>query len=137
MGLLLWVLCPPQSAGRAWPRFVPQFPQRTRTAMDMPSLPDPSHSTCLTDACVRVASKILEALDVETDPCQDFYQYSCGGWIKRNPLPNGRSKWSTFNSIWDQNQAIMKHLLGRLWSVRATGQVSSGCRLPESQCPQG
>uniref|UniRef100_A0A8D2MFL4 endothelin-converting enzyme 1 n=1 Tax=Zonotrichia albicollis TaxID=44394 RepID=A0A8D2MFL4_ZONAL len=72
---------------------------------------DPSHSTCLTDACVRVASKILEALDTETDPCQDFYQYSCGGWIKRNPLPNGRSKWSTFNSIWDQNQAIMKHLL--------------------------
>ncbi|XP_008941864.1 PREDICTED: endothelin-converting enzyme 2, partial [Merops nubicus] len=71
----------------------------------------PSHSTCLTDACVRVASKILEALDTETDPCQDFYQYSCGGWIKRNPLPNGRSKWSTFNSIWDQNQAIMKHLL--------------------------
>nr|XP_009939946.1 PREDICTED: endothelin-converting enzyme 2-like [Opisthocomus hoazin] len=77
----------------------------------MPSLPDPSHSTCLTDACIRVASKILEALDAETDPCQDFYQYSCGGWIKRNPLPNGRSKWSTFNSIWDQNQAIMKHLL--------------------------
>ncbi|NWX94391.1 ECE2 enzyme, partial [Nothoprocta pentlandii] len=72
---------------------------------------DPSHSTCLTDACVRVASKILEALDPDTDPCQDFYQYSCGGWIRRNPLPNGRSKWSTFNSIWDQNQAIMKHLL--------------------------
>ncbi|KAM6357134.1 LOW QUALITY PROTEIN: endothelin-converting enzyme 2-like [Alca torda] len=87
------------------------FPRHTRTAPGMPSLPDPSHSTCLTDACVRVASKILEALDAETDPCQDFYQYSCGGWIKRNPLPNGRSKWSTFNSIWDQNQAIMKHLL--------------------------
>lgn len=59
-----------------------------------------------------MASKILEALDRETDPCKDFYQYSCGGWIKRNPLPDGRSKWSTFNSIWDQNQAIMKHLLG-------------------------
>uniref|UniRef100_A0A803XRC7 endothelin-converting enzyme 1 n=1 Tax=Meleagris gallopavo TaxID=9103 RepID=A0A803XRC7_MELGA len=72
---------------------------------------DPSHTMCLTDACIRVASKILEALDTDTDPCQDFYQYSCGGWIKRNPLPNGRSKWSTFNSIWDQNQAIMKHLL--------------------------
>ncbi|XP_006017174.1 endothelin-converting enzyme 2 [Alligator sinensis] len=72
---------------------------------------DPSHSTCLTEACIHVASKILEALDRETDPCKDFYQYSCGGWIKRNPLPDGRSKWSTFNSIWDQNQAIMKHLL--------------------------
>lgn len=59
-----------------------------------------------------MASKILEALDRDTNPCEDFYQYSCGGWIKRNPLPDGRSKWSTFNSIWDQNQAIMKHLLG-------------------------
>ncbi|XP_032659785.2 endothelin-converting enzyme 2 isoform X2 [Chelonoidis abingdonii] len=72
---------------------------------------DPSHTTCLTEACITVASKILEALDRETNPCEDFYQYSCGGWIKRNPLPDGRSKWSTFNSIWDQNQAIMKHLL--------------------------
>ncbi|XP_067392568.1 endothelin-converting enzyme 2 [Emydura macquarii macquarii] len=72
---------------------------------------DPSHSTCLTEACITVASKILEALDRDANPCEDFYQYSCGGWIKRNPLPDGRSKWSTFNSIWDQNQAIMKHLL--------------------------
>uniref|UniRef100_A0A670IFD0 endothelin-converting enzyme 1 n=1 Tax=Podarcis muralis TaxID=64176 RepID=A0A670IFD0_PODMU len=74
-------------------------------------LPDPSHTTCLTEACIIVAGKILEALDREINPCDDFYQYACGGWIKRNPLPDGRSKWSTFNSIWDQNQAIMKHLL--------------------------
>uniref|UniRef100_A0A8C5SKR3 endothelin-converting enzyme 1 n=1 Tax=Laticauda laticaudata TaxID=8630 RepID=A0A8C5SKR3_LATLA len=75
------------------------------------SLPDPSHTTCLSKACIIVAGKILEALDPDVKPCDDFYQYACGGWIKRNPLPDGRSKWSTFNSIWDQNQAIMKHLL--------------------------
>lgn len=131
MALLGWLWCPQTQGGkgrmgrdrsawgsccgcsalpRAWPCL--SFPQYTHKALGVPSVPDPSHSMCLTDACIRVASKILEALDVETDPCQDFYQYSCGGWIKRNPLPNGRSKWSTFNSIWDQNQAIMKHLLG-------------------------
>uniref|UniRef100_A0A8B9SPF4 endothelin-converting enzyme 1 n=1 Tax=Anas platyrhynchos TaxID=8839 RepID=A0A8B9SPF4_ANAPL len=102
-------LRPPQGAVGARHRGAPPVSPR-RTALPSPP-PDPSRSICLTDACVRVASKILEALDPATDPCQDFYQYSCGGWIRRNPLPTGRSKWSTFNSIWDQNQAIMKHLL--------------------------
>ncbi|KAI5940291.1 endothelin-converting enzyme 2 isoform X2 [Manis javanica] len=72
---------------------------------------DPSHSTCLTEACIRVAGKILESLDRGVSPCEDFYQFSCGGWIRRNPLPDGRSRWNTFNSLWDQNQAVLKHLL--------------------------
>ncbi|KAM5334746.1 endothelin-converting enzyme 2 isoform 3-T3 [Glossophaga mutica] len=72
---------------------------------------DTSHSTCLTEACIRVAGKILETLDRGVSPCEDFYQFSCGGWIRRNPLPVGRSRWNTFNSLWDQNQAILKHLL--------------------------
>ncbi|XP_036926899.1 endothelin-converting enzyme 2 isoform X3 [Sturnira hondurensis] len=72
---------------------------------------DTSHSTCLTEACIRVAGKILETLDRGVSPCEDFYQFSCGGWIRRNPLPIGRSRWNTFNSLWDQNQAILKHLL--------------------------
>lgn len=75
---------------------------------------DPSSGLCLTEACVTVSSKIVEALDRTIDPCQDFYQYACGGWIRKNPLPDGRSRWSTFNSIWDQNQAMLKHLLGKL-----------------------
>uniref|UniRef100_A0A8C4D919 endothelin-converting enzyme 1 n=1 Tax=Dicentrarchus labrax TaxID=13489 RepID=A0A8C4D919_DICLA len=66
---------------------------------------------CLSEACVTVASQMVEAMDRSADPCQDFYQFACGGWMRKNPLPDGRSRWSTFNSIWEQNQALLKHLL--------------------------
>ncbi|XP_056138989.1 endothelin-converting enzyme 2b isoform X1 [Lampris incognitus] len=66
---------------------------------------------CLSEACVTLAGKMVEAMDRSADPCQDFYQFACGGWIRKNPLPDGRPRWSTFNSIWQQNQALLKHLL--------------------------
>ncbi|XP_055515409.1 endothelin-converting enzyme 1-like isoform X2 [Leucoraja erinacea] len=66
---------------------------------------------CLTESCVKVASTVLQSLDRSVDPCHDFYNYACGGWIKANPLPDGKSRWGTFNNLWDKNQAIMKHLL--------------------------
>uniref|UniRef100_A0A3Q2QZJ8 endothelin-converting enzyme 1 n=1 Tax=Fundulus heteroclitus TaxID=8078 RepID=A0A3Q2QZJ8_FUNHE len=77
-----------------------------------PSRPaDSGRGLCLSEGCVTVASQIVEAMDRSADPCQDFYQFACGGWMRKNPLPDGRSRWSTFNSIWEQNQALLKHLL--------------------------
>ncbi|MGH0120139.1 UNVERIFIED_CONTAM: hypothetical protein FKN15_065300 [Acipenser sinensis] len=66
---------------------------------------------CLSESCIKVASSILGSLDRTVDPCQDFYSYACGSWVKTNPLPDGHSRWGTFNSLWEHNQAIMKHLL--------------------------
>ncbi|XP_064461108.1 endothelin-converting enzyme homolog isoform X2 [Ornithodoros turicata] len=66
---------------------------------------------CVTPACVTVASSILNAIDLEADPCEDFYQYSCGGWIKSNPLPDGKSIWGTFGKLWQENQLVMKNVL--------------------------
>src|SRR2546423_11874486 len=32
----------------------------------------------------------VDALDRKADPCVDFYQFACGGWIAKNPLPADR-----------------------------------------------
>ncbi|KAL4622510.1 endothelin-converting enzyme 1 isoform X2 [Arapaima gigas] len=66
---------------------------------------------CLSEACVTVASTVLGALDRSVDPCHDFYNFACGGWVKNNPLPDGKSRWGPFSSLWERNMATMKHLL--------------------------
>ncbi|XP_036203207.1 endothelin-converting enzyme 1 isoform X4 [Myotis myotis] len=68
-------------------------------------------SVCLSQGCVSVTSSILNSMDPRVDPCQDFFTYACGGWIKTNPVPDGHSRWGTFSHLWEHNQAIIKHLL--------------------------
>jgi len=36
----------------------------------------------------------VSAMDRTADPCQDLYQYSCGGWMKDNPIPGDQASWS-------------------------------------------
>lgn len=60
-----------------------------------------------------MAGAVLGGLDRTADPCSDFYQYACGGWMKSNPLPEGKSRWGTFSDLWEQNMLVMKHLLGK------------------------
>lgn len=76
-------------------------------------LPAAHPGLCLTEPCITVASGVLGGLDQSVDPCNDFYDFACGGWIKRNPLPDGKSRWGTFSNLWDHNILVMKHLLGK------------------------
>ncbi|XP_063218947.1 endothelin-converting enzyme homolog isoform X2 [Bacillus rossius redtenbacheri] len=68
---------------------------------------------CLTLPCVMVASSILESLNQHVDPCHDFYEFSCGGWVKNNPIPYEKSIWGTFGKLEQQNQLVIKNVLER------------------------
>src|SRR5208337_427201 len=51
----------------------------------------------------QIPSFDLTAIDKTADPCVDFYQYSCGNWIKNNPIPSDQSAWGRFSELADNN----------------------------------
>src|ERR1700742_4005752 len=34
-----------------------------------------------------------KVMDLEADPCGNFFRYACGGWIDANPIPADQSSW--------------------------------------------
>ena len=53
----------------------------------------------------------VSAMDPTVDPCVDFYTYSCGGWMKKNPIPPDQSSWSTYGKLQDENLAQLRTIL--------------------------
>ena len=43
------------------------------------------------------------AMDRTADPCVDFYEYSCGGWKKMNPIPSDQTSWSVYGKLYEDN----------------------------------
>ena len=53
----------------------------------------------------------LKAIDKTVDPCQDFFHYACGNWIKANPIPARYPRWSRFDELKDRDQEILRQIL--------------------------
>jgi putative endopeptidase len=79
----------------------------------------------------QTPQKTLQALDPKSmdtsaDPCVNFYQYACGGYLKQTPIPADESSYGQFNEIGDQNLLVLQSIL-----EQAAG--SKGPRTPNEQ----
>ncbi len=54
------------------------------------------------------------ALDRATAPCDDFYQFACGGWMKATAIPDDQASWvRSFSVIHEDNEKLLRAILER------------------------
>src|SRR6185437_9751233 len=53
----------------------------------------------------------VTSMDRSYDPCENFYEYSCGGWQKKNPIPPDQTSWSVYGKLYQDNLQFLRGIL--------------------------
>lgn len=55
-----------------------------------------------------LASSLLNSIDPTADPCNNFFQFACGMWRKRQVIPEDKSITGVFYQVDDSVDIILK-----------------------------
>jgi endothelin-converting enzyme/putative endopeptidase len=65
-------------------------------------------------------------IDTSIDPCENFYHFSCNGWLKQNPLPADQTSYDRFTELYEQTRVRLRQIL-------EAASASSPGRTPNEQ----
>ncbi|XP_053777819.1 membrane metallo-endopeptidase-like 1 [Desmodus rotundus] len=86
--------------------------EKTPVAREPRAIEEPQQDEiCTSPGCVIAAARVLQNMDPSKEPCDDFYQYACGGWLRRQVVPETNSRYSIFDILRDELEVTLKGVL--------------------------
>uniref|UniRef100_A0A7N8XJS1 Endothelin converting enzyme like 1 n=1 Tax=Mastacembelus armatus TaxID=205130 RepID=A0A7N8XJS1_9TELE len=78
---------------------------------------------------VRAARFVQANIDPTIQPCQDFYSFACGGWLRRHGIPEDKLSYGIITAIGEHNEEKLQRLL--LEPIRRRGYNSAERKVKE------
>jgi len=66
---------------------------------------------CNTNVCQTAGKLIRDSMNLSVDPCDDFYAFSCGGWMATHTIPPEKSRYDSFDVLEEELQKSLKEEL--------------------------
>ncbi|CAO3633652.1 unnamed protein product [Cunninghamella echinulata] len=90
------------------------------------------NNICRSNQCYKISDNILNSIDFNINPCDDFYQYSCGSWLKNTHLDTNQSEASQFYYVDKQNENTISILLQSTYT-ELLEKVNDKSMLPQTE----
>lgn len=66
---------------------------------------------CMTKGCVKTSAQILDLIDDNVDPCDNFYEFACGKFLRNTLIPDDKIAVMSFIHVQDKVQDQVRLVL--------------------------
>lgn len=66
---------------------------------------------CMTKGCVKASALILDLIDDNVDPCDNFYEFACGKFLRNTLIPDDKIAVMSFIHVQDKVQDQVRLVL--------------------------
>ncbi|CAF3298795.1 unnamed protein product [Rotaria socialis] len=90
------------------------FTERNKTLdkhTKIAALVNDTSDVCLAPECIKAASSLLDSIDSTVDPCENFYMFTCGKWIKNARIPSDNAEQSSRSQMSTKLENVLVDIL--------------------------